>query len=366
MAERVLSSRELGRATLARQLLLEGSSSGALEAVARVAGLQAQVAGPPYVGLWTRLDGFGQGDLTGLLSARQVVRSTLMRSTLHLMSAEDFLRFRRPLQPALTRGLRGFFGKRMAGLDREGLVAAARERMLEGPLSSGRLRAFLSELDPGGDPAAMQYLVRTYLPMVQVPTGGRWGYGGTPGWALAERWLGEPVADSDDPRELVRRYLAAFGPATVRDVQAWSGMAGLKGAVAELRPELRVFRDEAGSELLDLPEMPLPGSDAPAPVRFLPEYDNLILAHADRSRVVADEHRSKVFLTAGRVRATILVDGMVSGTWKVERQKRAATLAVEPFARLAKRDRDALAAEGEALVRFVEDGAETFDVRFGY
>lgn len=365
MADRVLTLRELNRATLARQLLLERAALPIPVAVERLAGLQAQVPNPPYVGLWTRLRDFRRDDLTALLERRQIVRATMMRSTLHLVTAEDYLLLRPALQSALTRALRAFFGQRAQGLDVDRLVAAAQAHLEEQPRTFTALRALLSDLEPDRDPEAMAYAVRTHLPLVQAPPGGAWGYGGSPAYALAESWLGGPLAAPEASwRHLVFRYLAAFGPATVKDVQTWSGLVRLRDAIEELKPGLRAFRDERGTELLDLPDLPLPPADAPAPVRFLPEYDNLVLSHADRTRVIADEHRSRVFLSAGRVRATLLVDGFVRGVWQIERAPGAIRLVLEPFGPLSGEARDALVEEGERLVRFVADGAETFDVRF--
>jgi hypothetical protein len=222
----------------------------------------------------------------------------------------------------------------------------------------------LSRLEPDRDPGVLAYAVRTHLPLVQVPSGGVWGYSGNAPFTTAESWLGRRLSGSGDPRDLVLRYLAAFGPATVKDVQAWSGLVRLKDRIRELKPELRSFRDERGNELLDLPDAPLPPADTPAPVRFVPDYDNLILSHADRRRVIADEYRSKVFLSAGRVRATFLVDGFVCGTWKIERTRGMATLVIEPFELLSREARLALLEEGERLIRFAEEGAEAFEVRF--
>lgn len=364
-AERILTLRELNRATLARQLLLDRAALPVPDAVARLVGLQAQVPNPPYIGLWTRLRDFRRDDLTRLLEERRIVRAPLLRSTLHLFTAEDYALLRPALQPALTRALAAFFGRRAKGLDIARLVAAARAHLQETPRTFTELRALLSDLEPDRDPEALAYAVRTHLPLVQAPPGGAWGSGGSPAYALAEPWLGRSLADPEEALPLlIRRYLSAFGPATVQDIQAWSGLTGLKGVVAALKPELRRYRDERGKELLDLPDLPLPPADAPAPPRFLPEYDNLVLAHADRTRVIADEHRPKVFLSAGRVRATFLVDGFVHGAWRIERARGSATLIIEPFSPLPEAARDALAAEGERLVRFSEDGATTHAVRF--
>jgi Winged helix DNA-binding domain len=366
-ADRVLTLRKLNRATLARQMLLEREPLPISDAIERLVGLQAQVPNPPYVGLWTRLQGFQRGDLIRLIEQRRVVRATLMRATLHLMTARDYLLLRPALQPALTRSLRSIAGKRLEDLDLDRLVAAARTSVEEAPRTFTELRGLLSGMEPDRDPSALVYLVRTHLPLVQTPPGGIWGTGGSPTHALAESWLGGPLAaPKESLRALLLRYLAAFGPASVRDIQTWSGLVRLKDSIEELKPELRVFRNESNNELLDLPDAPLPPPDAPAPPRFVPDYDNLVLAHTDRTRVISDEHRSRVFLSAARVRATFLLDGFVSGTWKIEKTKGTATLVIEPFEPLPEAARDALLEEGERLVRFVEDDAEAFEVRLSY
>ena len=365
MAERVLTRRELNRATLARQLLLERAPIPALDAVERLVGLQAQVAAPPYIGLWTRLREFRREDLTLLLERREVVRAPLMRSTLHLASAADYPWLRPALQPALDRALNAFFGKRARSLDVGRLIAPVRAWLEERPRTTGELRTLLSGIEPDQDPDALAYAVRNNLPLVQVPSSSAWGYGASPAYVTAERWLGRPVPDAEESvRRLVHRYLAAFGPASVRDVQAWAGMTGLKGAVEELKPELRAYRGERGVELLDLPDLPLPPADTPAPPRFVPEYDNLVLSHADRSRIVPEEYRPSIYLSAGRVRATFLVEGFVRGAWRTERAGKAAALVIEPFEPLPREANDALTEEGERLVRFIEEGAEEFVVRF--
>jgi len=364
--DRVLTLRELNRATLARQMLLDRQTIPVLDAVGRLAGLQAQVTSPPYVGLWTRLKDFRREDLTRLMEEKQVVRATLMRATLHLMTAEDYLLLRPALQPALTRSMNSIAGKRLDGLDVDRLVGVAREYFEREPHPFADLRPLLSELEPDRDPSALAYAVRTSLPLVQVPSGGVWGYSGKAPFTTAERWLGRALSGSEDPRRLVLKYLAAFGPATVRDVQTWSGRMQLKQPVEELRAELRTFRDERGNELLDLPDAALPPEDTPAPPRFVPDYDNLVLSHADRGRVISDEHRKKVFLSAARVRATFLIEGFVRGAWKVEKTRKTATLVIEPFEPISTEDHAALSDEGERLVRFLAEpqGAETFEVRF--
>ncbi len=363
--DRNLTHRELNRALLARQMLLARQPLSALEAVARLAGMQAQIPNPPYIGLWSRLQNFQRDELTRLMEQKQVVRVTAMRHTLHLLTAEDYLRLRLAIQPALTRGWKTITKTRLQGLDVERVVETARAYVAEQPRTFVEIRDLLAKLEPERDPSALAYTARTFLPLIQIPPAGTWGVGGSATQMLAEDWLGKPLASVEEGLpELIRRYLAAFGPATVGDIQSWSYLSGLKGAVEQLRPELRTFRDERKRELFDLPDAPLPDADTPAPIRFLPEFDNLILSHDDRRRVLPDEYRKHVFLTAARVRATFLVDGFVVGAWKLERVKKVARLIIEPFAPLADAVRDELAEEGERLLRFAEDDATEFEVTF--
>lgn len=364
MENRVLTLRELNRATLARQLVLERETLTPPEAIERVAGLQSQTTNAPYIGLWTRLRGFHRDELTRSMEHRQVVRATMMRSTLHLTTADDYLRLRPALQSALTRALRSFFGARAKGFNIDRLVTEAQAYLEQQPRTFTELRALLTSLEPDQDPEAMAYAVRTHLPLVQVPPGGVWGTGGSPAYALAEAWIGRPLSTTEELRFLVHRYLSAFGPASARDIQTWSGLTGLREPLKKLQAELHTFHDKQGNELFDLPDLPLPAADTPVPPRFLPEYDNLLLSHADRARVIPNEHRPRVFLSAGRVRATFLLDGFVRGTWKTERSPGTATLVIEPFISLTEKDRDGLIEEGEQLVRFIEDRAEAYEIRF--
>lgn len=362
--DRTLSLRELNRALLARQMLLGREETTALEAMERLVGLQAQVPSPPYVGLWTRIEDFRREELVRLVMERQVVRATLMRATIHLMSARDYAAFRLALHPALAGSSSTITGKRLAGLDLDGLIEAATSRFDEEPCTFAELRATLAEIEPERDPSALAYAVRTHLPLVQVPSGSAWGYAGNAPFATAEAWLDVPLEPDEGAHEMIRRYLAAFGPASVMDFQAWSGMRRMKAAFEELRPETITFRDESGRELFDVPDAPRPEPDTPAPPRFVPDYDNLMLSHADRSRIIAGDHKKHVFLSAARVRATVLVDGFVAGTWKVEKARGEATLTIEPFGELPKSARDALTDEGEGLVRFLREGAKSHHVRF--
>jgi hypothetical protein len=365
MTERVLTLRELNRATLSRQMLLARADVPVSAAIERLVGLQAQLAVAPYVGLWTRLASFGRDGLTRLIEGHEVVKATLMRATLHLCTAEDYPLLRTTLQPVMTYAAEAIAKQRSTGdLDVPALVAMAREYIAEKPRTFEEISAMLAERMPGRDIGALRYTVRTHLPMVQVPISGGWSYPGKPAFALAESWLGRPIVVDANLPELVTRYLAAFGPATVQDLQTWSGLQKLKDAIVEIKPSLRIYRDERGRELLDLPEMPLPDAAVPAPVRFLPEYDNLLLSHQNRARVIPDIYHPHVFLPGLRVAATILVDGFVAGGWKIEKTKDTATLVIEPFEPLTEPIRDALSEEAERLVRFVEASAKAFRVRF--
>jgi hypothetical protein len=359
-----LTRTQLNRATLARQLLLEREAAPAPAAVERLAGMQAQEPRHPYVGLWTRLAGFEVEDLRRALLERAVVRATLMRSTLHLMSAADYAALRMSMQPSMAVALRAL-GARSAGLDLDAVLPAAR-RLLDGrPLPFDRIRASLAEQFPDVNDRALGYAVRTLLPLVMVPSeDARWGFPRVAEFALAEEWL-DGLAAASDAEALVTRYLGAFGPASAADVQTWSGVGGMRTVLDGMRESLAVFADERGRELFDLLDAPRPDSAVPAPPRFLPEFDNLVLAHDDRSRVIADEHRPLVTTKNLRVRATFLVDGVVAGTWTIEVKRKVATLRIAPFATLARRARTALAEEGEALVRFAEPDAAGHAVSIG-
>ncbi len=363
MAESILTLRELNRATLARQLLLERASISAFAALKCLVGLQAQVPKPPYIGLWTRLLPFQHADLTHLLENKQAVRATMMRSTLHLIATEDYMLLRPALQPALTRALHGFFSKSAKSVNVDQFATAMQTYVQEQPRTFVEMRAKLMELFPDTDPALMAYTVRTHLPLVQIPPGGTWSFTGSPAHAIAETWLDRPFADSSESlRALILRYLAAFGPATVQDIQAWSGLTRLQSAVEALKPELCTFRDEQGNQLFDLPDSPRLSADMPAPLRFIPEFDNLVLSHADRRRIVRNEYRPLFIVPPGRVLATFLVDGFVCGTWKTERTHNVARLIITTFEPLSNNVYDELVEEGERLLRFVEDSAERYEV----
>lgn len=364
MADRILTLRELNRATLARQMLLERETMPLPTAIERLGGLQAQLARAPYVGLWTRLRDFRRETLDHLIGNRSVIKATWIRATLHLCTADDYIRFRATLQPMLTRAASTIGKNRGGDIDLKKLLAAAREYIGERPRTFAEISEMVTKLMPGQDVGALRYAVRMHLPLVQVPISGGWSYSNQPEFTIAESWIGRPIAREDGLRELVLRYLAAFGPASVTDMQTWSGMPTLKETFEKLKPELQLYRAEGRRELFDAPDLVIPGGDLTAPIRFLPEFDNLLLSHSKRTRVIADEHRSKVYLPGLRVAATILVDGFVRGVWRIEKTGSAATLVIEPFDKLTRHDRAALTEEGESLVRLAEAKSKSFEVKF--
>jgi hypothetical protein len=360
---RVLSTRALGRASLERQSLLRRSAVPALDAVRQLVGLQAQAANAPYVGLWSRLASFAIADLTTLVNDRQVVRAGSLRGTQHLTTADDYLWLRPLLQPVSLRQRQAGFGRRTEGVDLDELADVA-SRLLSGrTLTRTALRDLLAERWPDRDAEALAWSAQCLLYVVHPPPSGTWGAAGTTPFALAAEWIGRPVGADPDPATLVRRYLAAFGPATVRDLQAWSGLTRLRGVVDRLRGELRTFRDESGAELFDLPDAPLPDPDTPAPPRFLPEFDDVIVAYADRRRLITDADRRRTSV-GSLVRPTVLLDGRVAGAWRLRRDGDATALLIEPYRRIGAADREALTAEGERLLRFVSGTERAGDVVF--
>jgi len=360
---RTLTLRQLNMTTLARQLLLERATLPLDAGVQRLAGLQAQLPRPPFVGLWTRLQDFRREHLADAIARRQIVKATFLRGTLHLLTADDYLRFRATLQPVLTRALEAVMKERAVEVDVPRLVDAAHTFLRAQPRSFAEITQLLLGLVPTGDPGAMRYAVRTHLPMIQVPIDKGWSYPGNPRFTLADQWLGTPLPTDAHLPELVKRYLSAFGPATVSDMQTWSYLPNLQPAFDQLKADLVCYRDERGRELFDVAQLDIEAADVPAPVRFLPEFDNLLLAHQDRTRVMPRAFRSQVYLPGLRVAATVLIDGFVAATWTTERVKQTATVIVAPFEALADPSRAALEREGERLASFVEPDAQTFAVR---
>ncbi|MGW2511505.1 winged helix DNA-binding domain-containing protein [Streptomyces scopuliridis] len=351
----VLDTRALNRATLARQLLLDRADVPVLDAVAHLGGLQAQEPQEPYVGLWSRLRAFDPAALSDLLAGRRVVRTHLMRRTVHLLTADDALAWRARHDTMLRQRVLGNYRRELDGTDLDELAAAGRAVMADDePRSMTELARALAERWPTPGPRALgEMLIAALVPMAQLPPRGLWrtraGVRNVPLSSWLGREIDPPSPDPSDPvgQALVRRYLAAFGPAASADLRAWCGLAGLPAAVAAIREELVTFRDERGRELLDLPDAPRPDPGTPAPVRFLPAFDNAILGYHDRSRIIDDAHRG-LSVTGARV---VLVDGRVAATWSVT----AGTVIVTPLRRLPEADRTAVAEQGRALASFLSD-----------
>lgn len=360
----VLSRRALNRATLDRQLLLRRSEAfSAKDAVAHLLGLQAQNVKPPYFALWSRLAGFRPQALSELMEAREVVRIVTLRSTIHTHTADDALTLRPLVQAARDRELNAF-RKGLVGVDLERLGGIVRTLVEERPHSMKELREELLKVWPDAEPLALSLAARCVVPLVQVTPRGVWGRSGPVALTGVEHWLGRSPGPVPAPDETVLRYLGAFGPASVKDMQTWSGLTRLGAAFERLRPGLAVFRDENGVELFDLPDAVRPDGDTPAPPRFLPEFDNLLLSHADRSRVVPPEYKGRSW-TGNQAHCTLLVDGFLAGIWRIEERKGSPTLlTVQLFGTLGRAQRAAVAEEGARLLACMTS-ATSYDVRFG-
>ncbi|WP_328315623.1 winged helix DNA-binding domain-containing protein [Streptomyces sp. NBC_00388] len=352
----VLDTRSLNRATLARQYLLERAGTPPRDAVAHLCGMQAQQPPEPFVGLWSRLLGFAPDSLDRLLTGRQVVRTHLMRRTVHLVTADDALAWRTRHDTMLRQRVLGTYRRELADIDFAEVAAAGRAVMADNqPRTMAELVQALRDRWPTPPRRALgELLVAALIPMAQLPPRGLWHTrAGVRNLPLAS-WLGRdvdpPSPDDTDPagQQLVRRYLAAYGPAATADIRSWCGLAGLPAAVKAVREELVTFRDERGRELLDLPGAPRPHPDTPAPVRFLPAFDNAILGYHDRSRIIDDAHLG---LSVAGLRA-VLVDGRVSATWTVHDNR----LAVAPLRPLSLTEREEVHAEGRALAAFLDEG----------
>jgi hypothetical protein len=339
-----------------------------LAMIEHLVGMQAQVPQQPYVGLWSRLAEFVPLDLERLVLERAVVRTPVMRTTIHLVSADDARTLRSMTQPVLERTFRSStpWHRQLGDVDLPELVAVGRALVEAEPRTAAQLAAALTERWPGRDGLAMAQAVRYLVPMVQVPPRGLWSRSGQPRWTTTETWLGAATAEAEPPlaerrTTVVRRYLAAFGPATVADLQTWCGLAGLRAVVEDLRPSLLTFRDEAGRERFDLPEAPRPDADTPAPPRLLPEYDNVLLSHKDRSHVIPPAVAARL---AGYV-GTFLIDGRVHGQWRVDVDADGAHLVLDPFLPLAGADETDLVGEAERYLAWHAPHVTVRHVAFG-
>lgn len=349
---KVLDSRALNRALLARQMLLCRVKLPVLDVVEKLVGLQAQAPNAPYFALWSRMEDFRQEQLSQLIRDRKVVRMALMRSTLHLVSTPDALQLRQWLQSVMERSLNGAYGKQLNGVDLGQLAALGRKLVEDKSMTFSELGQHLQEHWPHLRSEAVTAVIRNLVPLVQIPPRGIWGESGQATHTSAEVWLGQSLCPQPNAESLIRRYLAAFGPATVKDIQVWSGLSGLNKTMEKLRPELVTFRNVQGVELFDPPNAPRPDTETPSEPRFLGEFDNILLSYADRSRILDDRYRSRVFTANGIIRSTILIDGYVTGTWKLKRERGKAALYIDPFAKLSKKETDALLIEGARLLHF--------------
>jgi hypothetical protein len=348
--------RRLNRASLRRQSLLARTEDRAVAEVARLGGLQAQAPNAPYVGLWSRVAGFRTGDVADALLDRALVRLPLLRGTLHLTTAADALAWYPLVRPVLERGFEANFRRRLPGVDVPRLVEDCAALLAEQPMSRAELGAALTERWPGVDRTAMAYAATCLLPVVQVPPRGVWGETAQATWTTVRAWLGtEPAAGRVE--DLVLRYLAAFGPASARDLRTWCGLSRLREVAEGLR--LPTYRDDDGTTLYDVPDGGLPDPDTPAPPRFLPEYDNLLLSYADRARVGADHRAVPLPPGIGGVSGSVLVDGFWQANWRLGDP---GTLIVEPFGRLPGRDVAEVTEEGLRLVAFLAPDADRHEV----
>jgi hypothetical protein len=337
------------------------------DAIERLVGMQAQIPADPYVALWSRLEDFTTDQLSALIVDRKAVRIGLMRATIHLVTARDALRLRPVIQPVLERNFQTSspFGRNLAGVDIRQLLKLGRALVDERPLTSAELRPILRRRWPKRDAAALAAAVGLLLPLVQVPPRGVWGKSGQPRRTTLDAWLGRPLRKTRSPDVLLLRYLAAFGPATVGDARIWSGLSGLAAAFERLRPRLRTFRDDRGRELFDVPDGPLPDPETPAPPRFLPVYDNIVLSHADRSRVVRPLDSTRAGYMEGASFGSVLIDGFVGATWTMKRQRSNARLRIAFIEKPAKRERVGVEEEADRLIAFIASDATSRDVTIG-
>jgi hypothetical protein len=357
----VLSSRALNRATLERQLLLRRTAMPAKDAVHHLVGLQAQNTRPPYFQLFARLEGFVPGELSALMESREIVRIVTLRSTIHTHTADDALTLRPLVQGARDRELK-VFRAGLAGVDPDRLASLARELVEERPRTLKELREELITYWPDADPQALSVAARCLLPLVQVTPRGMWGRSGQVALTTAEHWLARPSQPAPAPDATVLRYLGAFGPASVKDIQMWAGLTRLREVFERLRPQLITFRDEHGVELFDLPDAPRPDPDTPAPARFLPEFDNVLLGHADRTRVIPAAYKGRNG-KGNQVYGTVLADGFLAALWRMDQAADTVTVTVQPLGTLGPAARDEITDESLRMLAVMTE-ATAYDVRF--
>lgn len=355
----ILTQRQLNRALLARQHLLQRSLMPVGEMLESLVGMQSQVPNDPFIGLWTRACGFDPDAMSAMMLDRTAVRASLMRGTIHVVTADDYL-FLQPLMRSLHERVLppSEPGKKLDPSLLPEILAIGEEVLRSRHVTMNELRREMAPRMPGIPAAAVVMTVRYLLPLVQVTPRGTWGASQAATWALADEWLGRPIPAEASLEKMVRRYLLSFGPATVADMQAWSGLTGLRAVFAAMRDELVVFRNERGQELFDVAHAPRPDGDIQAPVRFLPGFDNALLSHKDRTRIISEERRRSIGSKNGLFQATYLVDGIVAGTWAVDVTRETATLTVRPFEAHADEILDALEDEAFGLLRLLAEGRE--------
>jgi hypothetical protein len=357
-----LDRRALNRALLARQLLLERHRIPVPAAIERLVGLQAQAPNLPYIGLWARLERFRPEQLSSLIETRAAVRMSLMRNTIHLVTTRDALGMKPLFMDLAERGyMRGSpWGRNMSEDDVAAIHEAGVEIMGEKPRTVAELAKFLGQRFPGRDALSMAYGVRYMVPLVFTPPRGIWGASGPVTLTTFQKWLGRPPGPAFTPDDLALRYLAMFGPASPADMRAWSGL-GMRQVFERLRPRLKTFRDAKGTELFDLPKAPRPDPSIDAPVRFLPDYDNILLGHADRTRILPVGKHLGMFSSNGVMQGAVLVDGDVRAMWVPDKTGLVITPFVKPIPR---REQPAVTEEALRLLEFLKPAGK-HEVRFG-
>ncbi len=358
-----LSRQQLNRALLARQMLLEKQDRTARQVIHHLVGMQAQEPPDPFVALWARIANFQTDELSQMILDRSAVRTPVMRTTIHLVTDDDALLLQPLLLPVMARTLKSTsFGKGTQGVDYDALIALARELMEAQPRTMRDLGKLLQEQWPDRQTANLARVAHYSMSLVQVPPRGTWGARHQATWTTVEHWLGRPLESDPSVDDIVLRYLGAFGPATSSDLRTWCGLTGLREVLARLKPQLRTFRDERGRELFDLPDAPLPDPETPAPPRFFPEYDNALLSHADRTRIVSDEDRKRLATPNYVMPGTFLVDGYVAGTWRTEQGKDSARMTLHPLRPVPDRFRQDLEEEADRLLAFLTGGTSNRDI----
>jgi Winged helix DNA-binding domain len=358
MPARVLDRRGRNRALLARQLLLRRTGHAPVRTVEHLLGLQAQTPRSPYAALWSRLRDFDPMALSRAVAARRLVRIALMRSTIHLVSAPDALTLRPLVTPILMAELGTPERRRLlAGLDLDLVARHSRRLLEERPRTPAQLGAALAKVWPDRQPAVLAHAARSLLALVQVPPRGLWDASGPATLTTAESWLGASLATDARWEAVALRYLAAFGPASAADMVAWARVPGMAEVFTRIGDQVRHFRDERGRELFDLPRAPRPPGTTRAEPRYLPDYDNVLLGHADRNHVIADAHRAAMWSANGALPGTLLLDGFVAATWHIERTAATARLLVTALDPIPRTERDAIRAEGAGLLRFLASDA---------